>query len=821
MPTLTTPTYTDLGNTGPTGPQGPQGVKGDTGNTGARGVAGPSGPLGPIGLTPILDISSNTGAAGTSAIVTQTGTAANVNLLFTIPKGDKGDLGTIEANYYLTPGQPMFTLDPSNGNTFINGTLDVSGNSTFDKNLTINGILKAGALVVDSSEIATTDPVLQLGSNNIDDDLNRGISFKYFEDSSKTGFFGYDQADNTFVFRPVASDAVNTARFTGDYGTAKFGRVVVGNGTVDGIVESNGSTPLVLQADGNKAQITINDGTNGVINIEAPGTGQVLLSSANTAIPGILLNSSTVRVGKSNTNAAITTSGTSDLTLHTNNNTNSGNITIADGAGGNISLTPNGSGSVVISKADINGGAIDGTTIATSNITVGSGKTLDVSAGTLKLADNQISGDKVEGGTIASITISKLAGAMDCNSKAMTNVDINSGTIDGTVIGSSTSSTGAFTTLSTSGLLSANNGLTVATGKTLNSDTVNIDGGAIDGTAIGAISPSSGAVTSVNIDNIKVDGNSITSTDTNGHINITPNGNGSVIFGSHLIPSNPGINLGSSSNKFNNIYGNISGTVTGAASEVTLTTTNNNDTYYPTFAASASGDNQLYTANVGSGLTYNPNSNTLTTSEFVGALTGNADSVTNGVYTTDKISALSSTTSAELAGVISDETGTGKLVFATSPALVTPALGTPTSGVLTNCTGTASGLTAGAVTNGVYTTNNISALASTTSAELAGVISDETGTGNLVFATSPTLVTPLLGTPTSGDLTNCTGTASGLTAGACSGNAVSATTADRIQYDIPASTDAGTAGEIRYDANYIYVCTATGDWRRAALTGGY
>ena len=777
MPTLTTPTYTDLGNTGPTGPQGSQGVKGDKGATGARGVAGPSGPLGPIGLTPILDISSNTGAAGTSAIVTQTGTAANVDLLFTIPKGDKGDIGTIEANYYLTPGQPMFTLDPSNGNTFINGTLDVSGNSTFDKDLTINGILKAGTLVVDSSEIATTDPVLQLGSNDIDDDLNRGISFKYFEDSSKTGFFGYDQEDNTFVFRPVASDAVNTARFTGDYGTAKFGRVVVGNGTVDGIVESNGSTPLVLQADGNKAQITINDGTNGVINIEAPGTGQVLLSSANTAIPGILLNSSTVRVGKSNTNAAITTSGTSDLTLHTNNNTNSGNITIADGAGGDISLTPNGSGSVVISNADINGGAIDGTTIATSNITVGSGKTLDVSAGTLKLADNQISGDKVEGGTIASITISKLAGAMDCNSQNMTSVDIDSGTIDGTTIG--------------------------------------------------AISPSSGAFTSVNIDNIKVDGNSITSTDTNGHINITPNGNGSVIFGSHLIPSIPGINLGSSSNKFNNIYvntiyGNISGTVTGAASEVTLTTTNNDDTYYPTFAASASGDNQLYT---GTGLTYNPNSNTLTTATFSGALTGNADSVTNGVYTTDKLSALASTTSSELAGKISDETGSGKLVFATSPTLVTPALGTPTSGVLTNCTGTASGLTAGAVTNGVYTTNNISALASTTSAELAGVISDTIGTGKLVFATSPTLVTPALGTPASGVLTNCTGTASGLTAGACSGNAASATTADRITNDAPDYDAAGTAGEIRYDTNYIYVCITTGNptgaWKRAALTGSY
>ena len=43
-----------------------------------------------------------------------------------------------------------------------------------------------------------------------------------------------------------------------------------------------------------------------------------------------------------------------------------------------------------------------------------------------------------------------------------------------------------------------------------------------------------------------------------------------------------------------------------------------------------------------------------------------------------------------------------------------------------------------------------------TSAELATAISDETGSGLLVFATSPTLVTPALGTPASGDLTNCT-----------------------------------------------------------------
>lgn len=61
---------------------------------------------------------------------------------------------------------------------------------------------------------------------------------------------------------------------------------------------------------------------------------------------------------------------------------------------------------------------------------------------------------------------------------------------------------------------------------------------------------------------------------------------------------------------------------------------------------------------------------------------------TSGTFLTsaDKISAHAATTSAELAGVISDETGSGSLVFATSPTLVTPTLGTfaATAGTITN-----------------------------------------------------------------------------------------------------------------------------------------
>jgi hypothetical protein len=54
----------------------------------------------------------------------------------------------------------------------------------------------------------------------------------------------------------------------------------------------------------------------------------------------------------------------------------------------------------------------------------------------------------------------------------------------------------------------------------------------------------------------------------------------------------------------------------------------------------------------------------------------------------------------------------------------------------------------GAATGFATTANTLTQFASTTSAQLAGIISDETGSGALVFATTPTLVTPVLGLAT-------------------------------------------------------------------------
>jgi len=165
---------------------------------------------------------------------------------------------------------------------------------------------------------------------------------------------------------------------------------------------------------------------------------------------------------------------------------------------------------------------------------------------------------------------------------------------------------------------------------------------------------------------------------------------------------------------------------------------------------------------------------------------------------------LGTPSSANLRTAVTDETGTGSLVFATSPTLVTPNLGTPTTLVATNATGTALGLIAGsAVTNAnltgaVTSVGNATSLGSFTSAQLITALTDETGSGSAVFSTSPTLVTPALGTPSALVGTNITGTATNFningTVGATTPSTVTGTTITANTRFVGTNFDASGSG---------------------------
>ena len=132
-------------------------------------------------------------------------------------------------------------------------TLTTSGNLTVTGNLAVNGT----TTTVNSTTVNIADPVFEIGSDSSDDNLDRGIKFKYNSGGAKIGFFGMDDTDGSFVALTSATDSSSV--FSGTAMAGKFGDLTAAGLAMSGSISSYaGSAPT----DG---QVLIGDTSSGLM----------------------------------------------------------------------------------------------------------------------------------------------------------------------------------------------------------------------------------------------------------------------------------------------------------------------------------------------------------------------------------------------------------------------------------------------------------------------------------------------------------------------------------------------------------------------------
>ena len=401
-------------------------------------------------------------------------------------------------------------------------TIDTSGNATIGGNLTVNGT----TTTIDSQTLTVEDPLIQLAKNNSGGAANtfdQGLFFNRGSDDNVS--FIWDESADEFAFAVTSGEDGTTA---GNVTIDSYANIQVGTLTA--------STISLTGVDISGNNISASRSNDDLV-LAGSGTGVVLVNDTLSLGENNITN-----VGDINVDSVSSDNGTDfDITLDDNQanaleikegstaylnfaTTNSSELITA-----NVALTVASGVTFTTDTADINGGAIDGTTIGANSAAAGTFTNLTVNTDvniTDSGGDGTIDGVIIGGTTAAAGTFTSIAGtSLSVGDGNVTNVgDIALDTIsaDGTTIGvSMTDNTAAafdikegsnsylkFDTTDSSELITAGKPLTVATGQTFTTDTADINGGAIDGTTIGANSAAAATfttatATSVNATNVR------------------------------------------------------------------------------------------------------------------------------------------------------------------------------------------------------------------------------------------------------------------------------------------------------------------------------
>jgi hypothetical protein len=295
-------------------------------------------------------------------------------------------------------GQTAFLFcDGTNVNACVTTIVDgnISGNLTVGGNATINGNTTLGDATSDTiTATARFNTDLVPSTDNARDLGSSGNSWKdlYIDGTAYLALVDINGGtiDGVSIGATTAATIVNVDNLRLDGNTLSStdtnGNIVIApNGTGDvqldadtvrigdsgatATLTTNGAGNLVLSTNSGTTSgtIVIANGANGDVTLTPDGTGDIILSADRT------------QFGDLNTDAILTTNGTGNLNLTTNNGTNSGTIQIAQGVNGAITLTPNGTGVVSVPTIGITGGTVNGVGYlnASKVLTTGSALTFD------------------------------------------------------------------------------------------------------------------------------------------------------------------------------------------------------------------------------------------------------------------------------------------------------------------------------------------------------------------------------------------------------------------------------------------------------------
>ena len=165
-------------------------------------------------------------AGGTGVTTAGSGNTLTVNIGQSVGTTDNVEFNNVTVGGTLNSDDITATTMTASGNVVVTGNLSVNGTTT----------------TVNSTTVSIADPVFELGADSSDDNLDRGIKFKYNDSGAKIGFFGMDDTDGSFVALSSATDSSSV--FSGTAMAAKFGDLTSAGLAMSGSISSYaGSAP--------------------------------------------------------------------------------------------------------------------------------------------------------------------------------------------------------------------------------------------------------------------------------------------------------------------------------------------------------------------------------------------------------------------------------------------------------------------------------------------------------------------------------------------------------------------------------------------------